>query len=99
MRTARDSNYKTYQAQYNKNITGGTFPFACAYYFYTQNTQDIAMMDFDEFKVSLLEKSGTYRSEEESFKAISEPIYDQLDAYYEVQQLLDKNGKLLAIIN
>jgi hypothetical protein len=86
------SEHAMYRNKYLKHLSSGTFPWECAYYYYTCNINRIDIMSFREFKDDLTEISKL------NHKPIRDRIYDVLDSYFNVQFLISKTGREMTAI-
>jgi hypothetical protein len=87
-----NNEFEEYRSRYLKHLNDGTFPWECAYYYYTCNINRIDIMSFKEFQddLSMISKLN--------HKSIRDRIYDVLDSYYNIQFLMSKTGREMAAL-
>lgn len=93
----KNEEFERYRRIYLACLSTQQFPWEPAYYYYMQNIDRIDVLAFEDFRDELLTASSLYDNTKEAFNMVSAPIYETLDSYFDVQQLIhnDKVIKLL----
>lgn len=94
----KDDEYDYYRELYIKAIGTQQFPWVPAYYYYMQNIDRIDVMSFVDFQEDILAMSSLCQDTETAFEQVTQPIYDTLDHYFGLNQLISKDNKILKLI-
>jgi hypothetical protein len=89
--TNKDEDYEHYRIEYLKSLKTAMFPWTPAYYYYMQNIDRIDVMGFKEFQQQI------HALAQQKGEEVSKTIYQFLDNYFEVNELIGKDNKTLAV--
>lgn len=93
----KDEEFETFRQIYINNLNNKEFPWEPSYYYYTMHIGRIDIMSFQDFKDNLLAKNSTYATDEERWKYMSEPMYEELDKYYEPKVEFSKDNETFLV--
>lgn len=79
----KDEEFDIFRQIYIHNLNNKIFPWEPAYYYYTMHIGRIDIMVFQDFKDNLIAQNSMYATDEERWINMSEPMYKELDKYYE----------------
>lgn len=94
----KDGDFEHHRNLYLACLLQKKFPWTPAYYYYMQNIDRIDVMSFADFQDDLLTISSMQGNIEEEFENVSSHIYQALDQYYMVQQLLTKDNQPIKLL-
>lgn len=83
--------HRAFRALYIKALKDKVFPWEAAYYFYCETSDNIDIYPFEDFVESILQKSQQYVDPAEAYRQVSAPIYDELEHFYSLNTLFDRN--------